>query len=644
MLKTYLSVIFLLVTVSILTSVSYAANAETGISELGDVEQQRKFDQLIAQAENEDIKLDSLNTIVSFLDSLKKAIPEGDSVRHRHYEYYACMAGYGSKYNELSETPVEELIEEARQANDHVAVARFYYCLSHVQIAQSKWTKSIETMRQAANFFRELEKPVLLAYTLEQRCTISSLIGQYADALKDCFEAKNLFEQYKGKAASEELLFSIGIAYRRVGFDDRALKYFEDAAEYAARNQMELGKIQIMLQKSYVFHERENYEEALELQNKALELSNQKSIFAEVGNIHIAKASALNELGRYQEALSELERAKNILLLQGVTDNVDSIELQAGIALNGLEQPEKALQHLGSAEKLLTEGGNRRYLVWLYDAKAKTYKALGRNEDAVEALKQQQLLLESQNEEKSDQQLQILRYQFDIERQELENNRLKAEQELKTSELESLKKARKWQTAAIILASILAGLLLLIAVKQIKLSRRLKKLAMTDSLTGIANRRHIEQYCDDILAQTEINNGLASIIVFDIDHFKNINDQYGHDVGDEVLKEISRYSSEMLRRGDRLGRYGGEEFMVVLPNADIENAYRAAERLRTGIQNLKFNAAREPVSVTVSIGIAAFQYGETRDELVKRADQALYWAKRDGRNRTKRADQEVDNI
>tara|TARA_R110000868_G_scaffold152486_2_gene377180 strand:+ start:1481 stop:2626 length:1146 start_codon:yes stop_codon:yes gene_type:complete len=152
-------------------------------------------------------------------------------------------------------------------------------------------------------------------------------------------------------------------------------------------------------------------------------------------------------------------------------------------------------------------------------------------------------------------------------------------------------------------------------------------MAETDQLTGIANRRRASFVLDQIIVSAQQSPASASIAIFDIDHFKRINDTYGHQCGDEVLKRVAADAARCLRSGDTIGRLGGEEFVIILPGANAETALQVAERVRTAVERGGRNSA-----VTISIGVAELASGETADAVLRRADCALYVAKREGRN------------
>ncbi len=157
-------------------------------------------------------------------------------------------------------------------------------------------------------------------------------------------------------------------------------------------------------------------------------------------------------------------------------------------------------------------------------------------------------------------------------------------------------------------------------------------LAETDQLTGIANRRRASFVLDQALLVSRQTGRPVSIAMFDIDHFKRINDTYGHQAGDEVLKRVASDAAAELRCGDTIGRFGGEEFLIVLPDATAHTGSKVAERVRRAVE-----AGGDTPFVTISIGVAEMAPGETSDALLKRVDRALYVAKNDGRNRTRLA-------
>lgn len=164
--------------------------------------------------------------------------------------------------------------------------------------------------------------------------------------------------------------------------------------------------------------------------------------------------------------------------------------------------------------------------------------------------------------------------------------------------------------------------------------RQMRKLIDIDALTGAASRRNFVRQLENELSRAQRHPSDLCLLMLDIDHFKRINDTYGHPVGDEVLREFVVLCRSALRSHDLLGRLGGEEFAVMLPHTDLEGARCVAEKLRLAIAHARIHTAKGEISLTVSIGVAIHQPNdEDGSRLVMRADNALYAAKQGGRNR-----------
>ncbi len=160
-------------------------------------------------------------------------------------------------------------------------------------------------------------------------------------------------------------------------------------------------------------------------------------------------------------------------------------------------------------------------------------------------------------------------------------------------------------------------------------------LAMTDSLTGLHNRRYFTSYLDNSVSGAIEGGKSLSLLMLDIDHFKRVNDTYGHAAGDEVLRQFAERVTRCVRGVDLAARIGGEEFVVVLPDTDLDVAVKVAERLRRTVASepVIINDGADELSVACSIGVTAYAADESAERMLKRADDALYTAKRQGRNR-----------
>jgi diguanylate cyclase (GGDEF)-like protein len=163
---------------------------------------------------------------------------------------------------------------------------------------------------------------------------------------------------------------------------------------------------------------------------------------------------------------------------------------------------------------------------------------------------------------------------------------------------------------------------------------KLQKLALTDPLTGAFNRRHFFNLADKTLKNSKRYQHDLSIIMIDLDHFKQVNDQFGHTVGDAVLVAFVKILQKNVRDADTVARYGGEEFSILMPETNLEFAKKTAERLCDLVNNYKFSVGDQIVHITISLGIASLETNRNQkaDDLVDQADKALYKAKNSGRN------------
>jgi diguanylate cyclase (GGDEF)-like protein len=163
--------------------------------------------------------------------------------------------------------------------------------------------------------------------------------------------------------------------------------------------------------------------------------------------------------------------------------------------------------------------------------------------------------------------------------------------------------------------------------------RELEVLIGTDPLTGVANRRVFFERLAAEVSRAARHGRAMSILMIDVDHFKAVNDRYGHQLGDVVLAAIAQGLRDTLRTADVVARFGGEEFAIILPDTGLDEATRAAERVRVHVREQRFGNPRDAIRATVSVGLATLMSDETGDDLVFRADAALLIAKRGGRDR-----------
>ncbi len=177
-----------------------------------------------------------------------------------------------------------------------------------------------------------------------------------------------------------------------------------------------------------------------------------------------------------------------------------------------------------------------------------------------------------------------------------------------------------------------------LSIRDAQLIEEQKELALVDPLTGLRNRRFLNIYLERALRTSMRYDETVAVAMLDIDHFKKVNDTYGHSVGDEVLRHLAEVLQKEIRESDLAARYGGEEFTLVLHRVDEERGRTALERIRKAVESSPFPTSKGPLSITISIGYTVYSPSEvggiTVETLIEKADTALYRAKMEGRNRT----------
>ena len=186
------------------------------------------------------------------------------------------------------------------------------------------------------------------------------------------------------------------------------------------------------------------------------------------------------------------------------------------------------------------------------------------------------------------------------------------------------------QKNAMFILAILFIIILVLGINGIRQNRLLRDLSQTDTLSGLYNRRFMNKKLEEEISKYKRYRTPFSILLVDIDHFKKINDNYGHDKGDFVIKTISSLIRRNIRSSDICSRWGGEEFLILASNSDLKSALKLSENLKELIEKSQFETK---YSITISIGVSTFDENLSQEELLKLADNALYKAKKNGRNR-----------
>jgi diguanylate cyclase (GGDEF)-like protein len=391
------------------------------------------------------------------------------------------------------------------------------------------------------------------------------------------------------------------------------------------------GRILILMQK---------YAQAIDEFDDARKLSAMLNDTQGVAFADVRVCEARIELGQLIKARSACENALFTFIASRFSDEVK--ETEALLARIDLAEghPEKALATLN---EVLDHSGTDVLplrVASLYQWRARTNAALHNYRDAYNDLSEYMRRYVATNDADRNKQAVALRARFETDREIERNAMLKRELDLSHEQSQRQAQQLRWNAIASVSGVLVIALLIYFLLTNLRFRKQLVRLASQDGLTGLPNRRRTAELATDALAAAHASDKPLTIAIIDMDHFKFINDRCGHATGDYVLREFARLGREAIRPEDTLGRWGGEEFLLIMPDATLDVALATLERLRTLVFGINLPPSGAGLRVSMSAGLAnRDKQVRSLDELIARADAALYVAKNDGRDLVRVADE-----
>lgn len=610
-----------------------APGGSSALSRFGSTPDAQQFDRLIEQVERGDLVFSGPQQVRELVRRLEALRPRDDLRRGLRLRGFRC------DYEDLG-PPAAGLafaragLADAVRLGDEGGRIRFGLCEASYIDGSGQTAQSLAAVEAALALARKHPEPRLLAQTLIHRGSLRSLLGQQAAALSDFLEAQRIFRGAGLNNEAEAGLGDIAAAYRRMGDHDKAAEYLRQSLAFAERLG-DAGLLSVaLLQTAFLHEDRGHYDQALDSLRRAAQTAAGHGLEYDVAAAHLAMASSWVKKGDFQAAEAALATARGGFDRVGDRSNEGMLQFLEGSILAGRGSDAQALEHYERAARAFDANANLRYQVDLYAARALSHEAQGDYRAAMDDLKLERSGRRKLSDEARTQQSLLLQYQFDTARRDLENARLQAERRSQQQRLAVVERAARWQLAALISTGLLVVLLLVLFLRQLRSTRRINRLALTDALTGVANRRQVEIAAEQAVEHAHVAREPLAVLTFDLDSFKRINDGHGHAGGDRVLVRVARACESVLRQHDLLGRIGGEEFVVLLPNTSTDAALLVAERLRDSVHRLDLSDIAPDLGVTISLGLAMLRAEDDGVHgVIDRADAALYRAKEAGRNR-----------
>lgn len=533
----------------------------------------------------------------------------------------------------------------AQAAGDRNAESRFRRCEGYADESLGDDGAAFAAYGAAVAAAEAGGDPEALADALTGRGEQLHVSGEYDRAIADLKRAYDLYLAAGLKGSEDYVLNAMANLYAdpNVGEYDKALGYYRELLAAHQRDGARGEVATATFNMGATLESMGDYDRALAEYHRALALYQALGDQASVAEAHRVIGATLAKQGHATRAIAWIDQALAWYRKGGDKDSIARTALTRGIALRGAGRPADALLDLDAARAYFGAAANQRFLVRIDEERAKAFADLGRWREAYAALRLQFDAQHALDTSLAREETSRLRVQFGTERTQQLNRVLQAENASRGAALVAAGRERRLQRLAILLGALSLGLLAILVVRQLRRLRRLRELAATDDLTGIANRRGVLAFLRERLRLAARAGSPLAVVAFDIDHFKRINDVHGHDAGDRALRRIAVLAAQAARASDRVGRIGGEEFLLVLPGGDDAVGMEIAERLRVLVAAEPFDDVAQGVRITISLGVASrsgtgsgAERADDADALVKRADVALYRAKQQGRNRVAR--------
>lgn len=431
-------------------------------------------------------------------------------------------------------------------------------------------------------------------------------MGDYAQALEHFFEALKGAQLCQDVILEAEIINDISYSYILIGQPELAIPHLTRCIQ-TLRNYDEPACLSWALDSlGTAYLKTGDLTRALECELESIELSIQREDWQDVAHYMLTAGSIYNALGEAGAAYHSFEQSLQVSREHHFVGDAGRALHLIGAFHLAHDQAQSALAALNEALTISEETSSLQLRLDCFRALSEAYEKTGDMRKALDCYRQFHSTSEALFNSEADRRIKNIQvlHQLDTVRKEAETFHAQAvalEQEVE---------------------------------EQKRIQARLERLARVDTLTGALNRRGFFEAGEQALEQARLKHTSLSVIMFDVDRFKDINDQRGHLIGDQVLAIMTERVRHELRVSDLLSRYGGEEFLILLPGVDDRQAFLMAERLRHVIGDHPFLTGQEMVRVTISLGCSSWNGDEslTVTDLVAWADQALYMAKEDGRN------------
>jgi len=528
----------------------------------------------------------------------------------------------------------------SRSDGNKKMMARSLNLIGTNMISNGDYAGALDDFQSALNIFEKSGEKREIASTLNNIGIIYDITGDYEQALNYYLKSLKIKEEIGELRWISSTLNNIGVIYNVINFPEKALYYFKRALKINRKINKKESIAIALTNIGNIHNKRKEYSKAIRYYSDSLaidrDMKNIRGIATSLNNIGLS----LKGMGKFDSAMKYFK--KSLKIRKGLGDkrlisrtlcNIASIDILIG-------KYGEAIKGLKSALKIAKNINLKNEKSLIYESLYKVYEKKGFFNKAFYYLKKFQTENKEIAKEQSREKVIEIEKRYQMEKKKKEIELLKKDRTIQKLTIRRQKLIQRLIfIGALILFLIVLFLFYLYRSKK-RLNEELKmvnikldKFSRTDHLTGLSNRRDMYEKLEYELNRVRRGKVPFSIVLCDIDGFKSFNDRYGHDCGDFILRKLAELMRLKLRKQDTISRWGGEEFLILVPETEIEGAKILSEKIRKSVESEIFIFNGKELSLTLTLGVCMFESGMELSECLKRADEALYRGKKSGKNR-----------
>jgi len=562
--------------------------------------------------------------------ALRQVSPTADDATVLDAALRLALAGEALEQSDVARRGLERAMPLARKLHDDGALCALYGSEAFVAQTPGPAEVAIQRYAEAIAFARRAGMDWCEARQQLGQGQVYSAIHRGAEALAAMVQAHRMLERLNDRPGMASVLSDLSWIYHREHDNPQSLQRAIDTGEAALalldppKQRHLAGVVHHNLAGAYFVSDK--LAQAREHIGRATTFSIAIGDAVGLGFVANLHGDIEMKAGRPARALPLFEQAQSVFQRYDIPDMVVKARVGRVDALTALHRRAEAQHELDAAEPVRRQVDTAATDVVYHRAALNLFETFGDFEHALRASKALGAAQQRQVADDNRKAANELQERFEAQRRDAENKALREQQRAAESQ--------QWLLlATLLLSAALMAVMGAYLLLQRRLRQRLAQLAACDELTGMPNRRSILETARQVNADRRRSQESACVAMLDIDHFKAINDRYGHEVGDAALVTFARVCGENLRAQDRLGRFGGEEFLLVLPGARVSDLPMVFERLQAGLRCAPVPGMPAEARLAFSMGGSLFRGDDEVEQAIHRADAALYRAKAAGRDR-----------